>query len=43
MLSKVHGRFAKWTGTIEMDEASVSRSFVHVEEALRIAHSVRRS
>jgi polyisoprenoid-binding protein YceI len=31
MVSKVHGRFAKWTGTIEMDEASPANSRVEVQ------------
>jgi len=31
MVSKVRGRFTKWTGTIEMDEASPANSRVEVQ------------
>ncbi len=31
MVSKVHGRFTKWTGTIEMDEAHPASSRVEVQ------------
>ncbi len=31
MVSKVHGRFTKWTGTIEMDEARPANSRVEVQ------------
>ena len=31
MISKVHGRFQSWTGTLEIDEADLTRSKVAVE------------
>ena len=31
MISKVHGRFQSWTGTLEIDEADLSQSKVTVE------------
>src|SRR5574337_243027 len=30
VISKVHGRFAKWSGAIELDEQDLSRSSVEV-------------
>lgn len=31
MVSKVHGKFTSWTGSLEFDEANPARSRVHVE------------
>lgn len=31
VISKVHGRFAKWSGTIQLDEADLTRSTVDVK------------